>query len=288
MSEENKNSNNRTAGIIGTVAFHLLALLVILLLALTTPLPLPGEEGVEVNLGSSDYGMGNVQEQSPPPAEQSTPPPPPPSNDPEPQTEEEIITQDVEEAPAIEEEVVEDPAPETPMPVIEDTDIEAEPMDDEIIPDEVVENPDPVQTVNREALYPGNNSNSDGDGSNEGITGQPGDQGQENGTPDATNYEGSGGLGDEGVGYDLGGRGAKHLPKPAYNSAEQGKVVVNIRVDRNGKVISAIAGAKGTTITDLQLRRLAEEAALRAVFASDPNAPETQTGTITYNFIILN
>jgi outer membrane biosynthesis protein TonB len=279
MSEENKNSNNRTAGIIGTVAFHLLALLVILLLALTTPLPLPGEEGVEVNLGSSDYGMGNVQEQSPPPAEQNTPPPPPPSNDPEPQTEEEIITQDVEEAPAIEEEVVEDPAPETPKPVIEDTDIEAEPMDDEIIPDEVIEDPEPAQVYNPEASYQGNPI-TEGDGSNEGNTGQPGDLGQDNGTPDATNYEGSGGLGDEGVGFDLTGRNSKSLPIPTYESDELGTIVVKIRVDQDGKVISAIAGGQGTTITNERLRRLVEEAAMNSLF--DSNEARVQAGTITY------
>ncbi len=282
MSEK----NNRFKGVAGTIGFHLLALLALLYFALSTPLPLPGEEGVEVNLGSSEQGMGHVQEQSPPPIQ--TPPPalPPPQTDPEPEPEEELITQDTEEAPAIEEEEIEDKddkkqeeevikADETTVEeIVQETEKEPEPQ------------PEPPK-VNERALYKGN-SNTDGDGSNEGITGQAGDQGKENGTPDATNYEGSGGLGDEGVGYDLGGRGAKHLPKPAYDSEEQGKVVVEIKVDRTGKVVSAMAGFKGTTISDLRLRRLAEEAALRSVFAPDPNAPDRQKGTITYNFIRLN
>lgn len=286
MSEENKNSDNRFLGIVGTVTFHLLALLLILFFALSTPLPLPGEEGVEVNLGSSDYGMGNVQERTPPPREETPPPPPPQTSDPKTEQDEEVITQDSEEAPAIEE-VQEDVVPEKPKPVIEDIEEFDPELEDDIIPDEIIEDPEPAETYNPRSIYPGN-ANTDGDGSNEGITGQPGDQGQENGSPDATNYDGNGGLGDEGVGFDLGGRGAKHLPKPVYNSEEQGKVVVDIRVNREGKVVSAIAGARGTTISDLSLRRLAEEAALRSVFASDPNAPEVQTGTITYNFIRLN
>ena len=283
MSEQ----NNRFKGIVGTIGFHLLALLAILYFALSTPLPLPGEEGVEVNLGSSDQGMGQVQEMSPPPVEQPTPPPPQQEPEPEPEPEEEMITQDVEETPAIEEEVEEKKEEEKPEEEVIKPDPEPEP--EEVI-EEVEPEPEPEPEppkVNERALYKGK-SNTDGEGSNQGVTGQPGDQGQPDGTPDAKNYEGSGGLGDEGVGYDLGGRGAKHLPKPAYDSQEQGKVVVEIKVDRNGKVVSAIAGAKGTTISDLRLRRLAEEAALRSVFASDPNAPERQRGTITYNFIRLN
>ncbi|MCF8228523.1 MAG: energy transducer TonB, partial [Bacteroidales bacterium] len=66
-----------------------------------------------------------------------------------------------------------------------------------------------------------------------------------------------------------------------------GKVVVTIWVDRMGRVTKAIAGAKGTTVSDLQLRKLAKDAALRAKFNPDPEAPEIQKGTITYNFIKL-
>lgn len=282
MSEK----NNRFKGVVGTIGFHLLALLAILYFAMSTPLPLPGEEGVEVNLGSSDQGMGYVQEQSPPPVQQPPPALPPPQTDPEPEPEEDLITQDVEDTPAIEEEDVEEKDEEKQEEEVikpEETPVEEVVQEAEAEPEPQPEPP----KVNERALYKGN-SNTDGDGSNQGETGKPGDQGQPNGTPDATNYEGSGGFGDEGVGYDLGGRGAKHLPKPAYDSEEQGKVVVDIKVDRNGKVVSAMAGAKGTTISDLRLRRLAEEAALRSVFSPDPNAPERQRGTITYNFIRLN
>jgi colicin import membrane protein len=281
MSEK----NNRFKGIVGTIGFHLMALLALLYFALSTPLPLPGEEGVEVNLGSSDQGMGQVQEQSPPPVQQPPPSLPPPQTDPEPEPEEEIITQDIEEAPAIEEEDIEDKDEEKQ----EEEVITPDKNIVEEVVEEIEEDPEPQPEppkVNERALYKGK-SETDGDGSNQGETGQPGDQGNPNGTPDATNYEGQGGLGD-GIGYDLGGRGAKHLPKPAYDSEEQGKVVVEIKVDRTGKVVSAIAGARGTTIADLRLRRLAEEAALRSMFSPDPNAPERQKGTITYNFIRLN
>ena len=100
-------NNNRLKGIAGTVGIHLMALLAILYYVLSTPLPLPGEEGVEVNLGSSNQGMGRVQEESPPPVEKNVVPPPPPQNDPEPEPEEDLITQDMEEAPAIKDEEIE-------------------------------------------------------------------------------------------------------------------------------------------------------------------------------------
>jgi len=277
--------NNRFRGIAGTIGFHMLVLLALLYFALSTPLPLPGEEGVEVNLGSSDVGMGQVQERTPPPVEQTPQQLTPQQTDPEPEPEEDLLTQDVEEAPAIKEE--------TEEKTEEKSEQEIKHIQDPVKTEEVIQKKDPEPEpepepprVNQRALYKGK-SNTEGDGTNQGVTGEPGDQGKPDGSVNATNYDGQGGEGN-GVGYDLGGRGAKHLPKPAYDSEEVGKVVVEIRVDRSGKVVSAIAGARGTTISDLRLRRLAEEAALRSVFVADPGAPERQKGTITYNFIRLN
>jgi hypothetical protein len=57
---------DRRRGIIGTTVVHLLLIVALLFLALRTPLPLPGEEGVEVNLGYDDMGMGDIQTESPP------------------------------------------------------------------------------------------------------------------------------------------------------------------------------------------------------------------------------
>ena len=51
----------KTRGVIGTVIFHALVVIALLFLALKTPLPLPGEEGVEVSLGDSETGSGLTQ-----------------------------------------------------------------------------------------------------------------------------------------------------------------------------------------------------------------------------------
>lgn len=74
------------------------------------------------------------------------------------------------------------------------------------------------------------------------------------------------------------------LPFPIYNVNKQGKVVVLIRVDQYGKVISARAGYKGTTVQDKTLWDAAVRAALEAKFNVSSNSPAIQEGTITYKF----
>lgn len=103
-------------GILGTVIFHTIILLLLIFLGFFTPLPLPGEEGILVNFGDSEQGLGQQeprpQRSEPAPAEQvqqeqeeTTPPPPPPTSVPqqsEPEPAEEVaMTQDYEETAAI-------------------------------------------------------------------------------------------------------------------------------------------------------------------------------------------
>ena len=47
--------------------------------------------------------------------------------------------------------------------------------------------------------------------------------------------------------YDLAGRQARSLPKPKYDIQQEGIVVVEVTVDRNGNVTQAIPGVKGST-----------------------------------------
>jgi len=66
------------------------------------------------------------------------------------------------------------------------------------------------------------------------------------------------------------------------NSNKQGKVVLEICVDRDGKVISAEYTSKGSTTSDKELIDLALENVKKWKFS--PGEPEKQCGTITYNF----
>lgn len=73
------------------------------------------------------------------------------------------------------------------------------------------------------------------------------------------------------------------LYKPAYRAKGAGVVVVEVRVDRNGTVISAIVRSS----TNRELDEHARNAALnsRTLFNIDPNAPVSNVGTITYTFV---
>jgi colicin import membrane protein len=285
---------NRFKGILGTILFHIGLLLLLLFLALRTPLPLPGEEGVLVNFGFDETGMGLDQQEEQAPAEPVIKPAPVTQET----VKEEYLVQDIEEAPAIEEKKIEKKKKE-PEKVIQKPEPEPEPVKQVTEPE-----PEPQPQANPKAMYKGKGTTT-AQGGQEGQTGQPGDQGNPNGTPGANTYNGTGGEGagtgngtgtgtgtgdgsGNGISFTLGGRGSKTLYKPLYDSKEQGKVVVTIKVDKQGKVTSAVAGAKGTNVSDQTLWQLAKDAALRSEFASDLSAPDTQVGTITYNFIRQN
>ena len=97
--------------------------------------------------------------------------------------------------------------------------------------------------------------------------------------------KGSGGEGGgSGISFSLAGRGSKSLPGPTATSPENGNIVVEIRVDQEGNVVFAKAGVRGTTLWDTNLWRRCEQAAKKSKFTAKPDAPELQTGTITYIF----
>jgi TonB family protein len=73
------------------------------------------------------------------------------------------------------------------------------------------------------------------------------------------------------------------LYKPAYRAKEGGYVVVEVRVDRNGTVKSAVVRESSNSA----LNEIARKAALNSgtLFNIDPNAPVSNVGTITYTFV---
>ena len=250
---DNNEKKDKGIAVAGTIVVHALVVLVLFLMAFRTPLPLPGEEGVEVDLGMMDQGMGNIQPDKPAIPQAAAPQPK------QAKSEEENLTQNDEEAPAIDQPKTNKPKQEKP-----------------------VEQP-PQPKVNDRALFKGGNTSQAG--GSEGITVQPGDQGKPNGLAGIKQYEGNGGKGN-GPGYSLGGRGAKSLHRPSDDFSEEGIVVVDIWVNREGKVVRAEVSPKGTTLINSEMRQKAIQSALRSAFASDPDAPEEQKGTITYNFVI--
>jgi outer membrane biosynthesis protein TonB len=267
---------DKRKGIIGTIIFHMVLLLALLILALRTPLPLPGEEGVEVIFGYTETGFGEVIPENP---VSQTRPVPVPVSQPEEEIVEEIVTQTTDESLVIPdtkpEREIENPAEEKPEEEIEEV-ITPEPEPIEEIPQQ--------PEVNQRALFKGSQSSNE-EGGASGIAGGGGSQGQPDGLRQVQRYDGQGGQGD-GPSYSLGGRGSKYLEQPSANFQEQGDVVVDIWVDRKGNVKRALVSVRGTTILDANLRNTAIKAAYNSTFSEDPKAPDLQKGTITYTFII--
>ena len=247
---DNKEKKDKGIAIAGTIVVHALLLLVLLFMAFKMPSPLPEEEGVEVDLGMMDQGMGEIQpEQSAVPMAPQSQPQPQSNND-----KEETVTENNPDNPSIDN-------TRTPKPRQEQN----------------VQNPTP----NPRAMYQG--SNNPQSGGSEGITGQPGDQGNPNGLAGVHQYDGNGGRGN-GVSAYLGNRRTRYLPSPPKVDTEQEIIKVEIRVDRSGRVVSQRIADGYRSTTSRANQELALQLASRTTFEPDDNAPEEQIGSITYTF----
>ncbi len=133
------------------------------------------------------------------------------------------------------------------------------------------------------------NSSGYGTGGSGGGTGGGTGNGNGTGTGSGTGSGSGGGNGSgnglgNGSGYALNGRRALNKPQPAYNCNEEGVVVVQITVDKNGNVVDAKPGARGTTNAASCLASQAKIAAMNTKWSQSPDGTEKQVGTIRYNF----
>ncbi|MBU3010349.1 energy transducer TonB [Polaribacter vadi] len=237
----------------------------------------PEEYGVAINFGDTDYGSGepvlNTKKAPTPKVEEQ----------------EEIIEEEVvEETPdeIIEEEIITEETVED-VPVVEKVkEVKKEPIK-EVVKKEEKPKPKPKPKPSKEttdALNSLLNGNvSDGAPKGEGDDNKEGVKGKLNGDPESNKYYGNTGSG-SGGNYNLAGRKALSKPKEQPNCQEEGIVVVRITVNKNGKVISAVPGVKGSTNTAACLLKPAKEAALKTTWNADDKAPSNQTGTIIYKF----
>jgi TonB family protein len=310
-----KESKNKRIGFAGTLFFHIGLIVLLYFLGFRTPLPLPEEEGILVNFGNSNQGAGR-RDPAPSKAQKkvaaakpaSVPKSAPAKSEPEASSaKEKVLTQDTEDAPELpsaEEIARKKAADEKARKAKAEQDrlakIEAEKKRQEEIrkqqeaeaerkrleeierkKQEEAERQAKIDAINNRAknvFGQGTSSNS-----SQGNTSGSGNQGAPTGSSDSDNYSGTG-LGNKGVSYDLQGRNSLSIPKPQYNLQEGGKVVVEITVDKNGKVVNARPGMPGSTTSNSTLFEAAKKAALKARFNSDSSAPAYQKGTITYHF----
>lgn len=309
-------------GFIGTIVVHGIVLILLLLFGFFTPLPLPGEEGILVNFGNSEQGSG-IKEPAPskktsPPVvreekKQVTPPPSTPSQPtPEvsqPEAKEEVMTQDYEETVALEsakkkkdaerkrQEELERKRKQEELEKQRQEELErqrlaAEEAERQRKAEEERKKKEAEQQriaeINSRAsnAFGSGGAGADDSGSTgQGVSFPGGNQGSPNGSANSTNYGDGGGQGN-GISFSLAGRSAQSLPKPYYPGNEEGVVVVQVTVDKYGKVTSADPGARGSTTYNAQLLSAAKQAALKARFNVDETAPAFQQGTITYRFVL--
>jgi len=139
-------------------------------------------------------------------------------------------------------------------------------------------NPQPSNALSN-ALSNMNSSNGGGgsDGNNSGV----GNEGDQNGQ-----INGSGAVQGDGVGFSLAGRGLIGRPKLTSNPQEEGVVVLNVYVDRNGKVIKTTRNYVKSKVSGQghNLFALAEAAAKTAKFSVKNDAPPEQKGEMTFRF----
>ncbi len=298
-------------GLIATIVYHTLLILLLVFAGLTFPDPPPEEEGILVNFGTDETGLGDFEpigddqqagepeqavveetpefiEELPEPVaevvETYTPPDPTPVDN----------TQDVEEV-----QVKEDPKPtaeelererqevlererlaELEKERIEQERIERiEREERERIEKEQQEQAARLNNAGRSAF--GNQGVGETEGS-EGITEGDGNQGVPDGSPDADRYDTGGGLGN---GISFGGLGSRggSIPKPNLEGCDvtqKIEVKVEIQVDKDGKVINA--SVLNATYQDNCIWNMVVEAAKKSKFTSDQSANYQQTGWIKY------
>jgi colicin import membrane protein len=286
-----KFPSERGKGIVGTTIIHLVVFVTLLLASFSVPAPPETETGIMVNFGTDETGLGMI-EPSPAAMQQETSPPPP-SNINIKTAEEPLLTQNTEDAPEVKK--VDPEAQKKKLEKIEAAKkLKAQLEAERILKEQAdierkrieAEQQRQSDIMNRTKNALANAKNSGTNSTSEGIAGGQGNQGDPNGSVDSKNRGEGGGTGNKGVSYDLQGRGFQKLPPPKYDYQGEGRVVVEVSVDRLGKVIQAVPGTKGSTTLDEYLLKVAKDAAMEARFEVKPDAPVVQKGTITYIFIL--
>lgn len=234
----------------------------------TPPLPENGTGGILVNYGTVDEGMGSdyMSTDEPSVAENANNTKPDKITDATPTEEKSVtessdknvVTQNNEDAPEV--------AANTNKP---SNTVATQPTKTPVKP-----------TVNQNALYKGATNNGVGEGDGNGNT--PGNQGKTTGSTLTNNYDGTGSG--NGGSLNMAQRSFISKPSVSYNGRQTGKVVVELRVDKQGNVIYARAGGRGTTITDGVLLDKCEDAVRNSRLNALENAQDQQIGSVTFVF----
>jgi len=285
-SQKNMKASGYTLGVC--------TLLVILFLYVSWTLPVQAppvvEEGIEVNLGNSDQGLGKDQPYLPgkPSAEDKEKYTPPKQAPVEKEAAKDVETDDnnKEEAPVIKKAAVTKPNA-TRIPDKEVVKTPVKPVKKpETLPTPPAPKPKAIFHGTNGAGTGGNEADDYKPGGNQGVAGGRGDQGKPGGDPNSTNYSG-GGRGNSGVSISRGlaGRRITGLPSFTDDFNENAKVAVDIHVDGNGNVIDADYQPRGSTTSDASMKAIAIKKARQVKFNT---GGDESVGTLIFNFKVHN
>lgn len=262
----------------------LILLILVLLIFIVGPqyIDPPEEYGVDVNFGTNNTGKGNrplskpIQADIPIQAEPQMVEKNPAENNKTLEKSEKVLTQDSEEAIAIKKKKTAEAKAKAEAERAERLKREAE---------EIKKREDAEKKKKLDNLIGGVKNSKGNDYGGKGDDNKPGNKGQLNGDPYATSIFGDSGPGKDGVDFGLGGRDKVYSNKFEQDCNEEGLVVVEIRVNRNGKVVKATPGIQGTNGTSC-LFEAAKKTALSFKFTPNQNAPDIQIGYVSVNFAL--
>jgi hypothetical protein len=279
-----REKNMKAAAITATVCLVLFLIFFFLQWTLPQiPIPVTGE-GIEVNLGNSETGFGNIAPTipgSPSPTEDIVTSNPATSK-PQP-TNTRISADENGDEPINNSEKI--------KPKIENK--PASPIKSSIKPSPNPVAAKPVEPKPKALFKGGTSTNSSGNESdsyngikNQGIAGGKGDQGNPNGNPNSDSYKGNASSGNAGNGVSirsgLDGRRINRYPTFEDDFNENAKVAIDITVDQTGNVIAASVNPKGTTTTNQNIRNIALKKA-KTLKLNAGNESE-QVGTLVFSF----
>lgn len=289
-----ERAKNIKAGTYTTAIVAVIFLLAFMVSWSTPPAEVkPLDEGIEVNLGNSETGLGDEAPMIPgPPAESELETNAPPKSQlteaAEPTKAVETNDDDKEAPPAV---VAKPVNPKPAAKKVPEKDITEKVKKPNTA---IVNNPAPKKPV---AVYKGgtakgtggNDADSWNNSRDQGIVGGKGDQGKPNGNPDSDNYNGNGGTGKSGVAISKGlqGRRISRLPSFEDDFNQNAKIAVDVKVAANGSVISATFQPRGSTTSDAGMRAIALQKARQLKFTPGDNDAES-LGTIIFNFRLKN
>ncbi|QHI36683.1 hypothetical protein IMCC3317_20480 [Kordia antarctica] len=292
----NTNKEHKRDSAIITTVIMVLVLLLMFVFGLTSLNP-PPESGIAVNFGTTDTGSGNVEtkdalkpdtaptetEEVEEPQETEPETEEQPETTPEETETEEVLTQNNEEAIAIKKAA---DAKKKADKEAKEAKAEADRVAKEKREaEEKAQKERDKKKADLDAMMNGVNNADGKEEEGEGPDDGKGNKGDPNGDPYAASYYGAPGSGTGGQGgFGLNGRSKISGNPIQQNCNEYGRVVVEIEVDKSGKITKIKAGAKGSTNTADCLIEAAEKTARTYKWNADDKAPIKQVGFIVINF----